>query len=575
MAMKRLELPYLFTSVSFAAFICGTASGAAATSCASLPSLALPYTTITAAQPIPAGTYTAADNSVWQNLPAFCRVTGSIKPTSDSNIQFEIWMPMSGWNGKFKGNGNGGFAGSIVYSEMAPDLIRGYSSASTDTGHTGGDGSFALGHPQKIVDFGYRAHHELAMKGEAITQAFYGKTPNYAYFQGCSGGGAEAQMESQRFPDDYDGIIIGDPANYWTHHYVGAHQWIAEALYFNSPNTDFPASADAILGAGTNAACDANDGLADGIITDPRDCHFNPVKLLCKAGQDPSTCLNATEVDVVQKLYAGPQSLTYRGYYFGLEPGAEATNWPGLISSASPYGGIHGTLGFPFFKYFVYDDPNWDFHTFQWTPANLHFVDDKQILPNETLSTALNAINPDLKPLQHRGSKLIHYHGFNDPDISPLNSIYYYISVVANQTGHYGLQSRSLGSHQALEQTQDFYRLFLVPGMSHCGGGAGPSTFDALTSLEQWVEKGVAPEQIIATQYNNNDPSQGVERTRPLCPYPEISAYKGAGNPNDAANFKCVDDQDDYERDVANALQSVAANAAFAAYGATHQLASH
>jgi feruloyl esterase len=253
-----------------------------------------------------------------------------------------------------------------------------------------------------------------------------------------------------------------------------------------------------------------------------------------------------------------------------LEPGAEATNWPGLISSTSPYGGIHGTLGFPFFKYFVYDDPNWDFHTFQWTAANLHFVDDKQILPNETLSTALNAINADLKPLQHRGGKLIHYHGFNDPDIPPLNSIYYYISVVANQTGHYGLQPRSLGSHQALEQTQDFYRLFLVPGMSHCGGGAGPSTFDALTSLEQWVEKGVAPEEIIATQYNNNDPSQGVQRTRPLCPYPQISAYKEAGNPNDAANFKCIDDQDDYERDVANALQSVAANAAFAAAGA-HQ----
>ena len=165
--------------------------------------------------------------------------------------------------------------------------------------------------------------------------------------------------------------------------------------------------------------------------------------------------------------------------------------------------------------------------------------------------------------------------GSTIPTISPLNSIYYYISVVANQTGHYGLQSRSLGSHQALEQTQDFYRLFLVPGMSHCSGGAGPSTFDALTSLEQWVEKGVAPEQIIATQYNNNDPSQGVERTRPLCPYPEISAYKGVGNPNDAANFKCVDDQDDYERDVANALQSVAANAAFAAAGATHQLAGH
>jgi feruloyl esterase len=564
--MKLCASSFFFASLPIAALVYGAAPAVAATSCANLASLALPYTSITAAESVPAGTYTAADGSVWPNLPAFCRVAGSIIPTSDSNIHFEIWMPLSGWNGKFKGNGNGGFAGSIVYSEMAPDLVRGYATSSTDTGSSA-DGSFALGHPEKIVDFGYRAHHELAMKGEAITQAFYGTNPKHSYFQGCSGGGAEAQMESQRFPNDYDGIIIGDPANYWTHHYVGAHLWILEALYFNSPNTDFPISADAILGNGTNAACDALDGLVDGIITDPRDCHFNPATLLCKAGQDPSTCLSATEVGVVDKLYAGPTSVTYPGYYFGLEPGAEATNWPNLISSPTPYGGIHGSLGIPFFQYFVFDNPNWDFHTWQWTFANLHYVDDKKILPNETLSTALNAINPDLRPLQRRGAKLIHYHGFNDPDISPLNSIYYYISVVANQAGHYGLQPGLLGSHQALQQTQDFYRLFLVPGMSHCAGGAGPSTFDSLTALEQWVENGVAPNQILATQYNNNDPTQGVQRTRPLCPYPQISSYEGTGDPNNGANFVCVNDEDDYNRDVANALQSITANAAFAAAG--------
>jgi feruloyl esterase len=554
----------VFASFSIAAVLYEAAPAVAVTSCESLASLALPYTTITAAQSVPAGTYTAADGSVWPNLPAFCQVAGSIMPTSDSNIHFGIWMPISAWNGKFKGNGNGGFAGSIEYSEMAPDLVRGYATSSTDTGSTA-DGSFALGHPEKIVDFGYRAHHELAMKGEAITQAFYGVSPKHSYFQGCSGGGAEAQMESQRFPNDYDGIIIGDPANYWTHHYVGAHLWILEALYYNSPNTDFPISADAILGNATNAACDALDGLVDGIITDPRDCHFHPATLLCKPGQNPSTCLNATEVGVVHKLYAGPKSVTYRGYYYGLEPGAEATNWPNLISSSTPYGGIHGSLGIPFFQYFVFDDPNWNFHTWQWTPANLHYVDDKQILPNETLSTALNAINPDLRPIQRRGAKLIHYHGFNDPDISPLNSIYYYISVLANQAGSYGLEPGSPAGRQALEQTQDFYRLFLVPGMSHCTGGAGPATFDSLTALEQWVEQGIAPDQIIATQYVNNDPTQGVQRTRPLCPYPQISKYNGTGDPNDAANFNCVNDKDDYNQDVANALQSIAANAAFAA----------
>lgn len=241
-----------------------------------------------------------------------------------------------------------------------------------------------------------------------------------------------------------------------------------------------------------------------------------------------------------------------------------------MISSSTPYGGIHGSLGIPFFQYFVFDDPNWDFHTWQWTPANLHYVDDKPILPNETLSTALNAINPDLRPIQRRGAKLIHYHGFNDPDISPLNSIYYYISVLANQAGSYGLEPGSPAGRQALEQTQDFYRLFLVPGMSHCTGGAGPATFNSLTALEQWVEQGIAPDQIIATQYVNNDPTQGVQRTRPLCPYPQISKYNGTGDPNDAANFNCVNDEDDYNQDVANALQSITANVAFAAAGGSN-----
>jgi feruloyl esterase len=234
--MKLCASSFFFASLPIAALVYGAAPAVAATSCANLASFALPYTSITAAESVPAGTYTAADGSVWPNLPAFCRVAGSIMPTSDSNIHFEVWMPISGWNGKFKGNGNGGFAGSIVYSEMAPDLVRGYATSSTDTGSSA-DGSFALGHPEKIVDFGYRAHHELAMKGEAITQAFYGTNPKHSYFQGCSGGGAEAQMESQRFPNDYDGIIIGDPANYWTHHYVGAHLWILEALYTSTART--------------------------------------------------------------------------------------------------------------------------------------------------------------------------------------------------------------------------------------------------------------------------------------------------------------------------------------------------
>ncbi len=505
----------------------------AAADCGSMAGLALPNTTITAAQSVPAGTFTAPDGEVFANLPAFCRVAGAIKPTSDSNILFEVWMPSSGWNQKFKGNGNGGYAGSIIYSAMASDVRLGYASTSTDTGHEASviDGSWALGHPEKIIDFGYRAHHLVAQDAKSIVEAFYSAAPRHSYFQGCSGGGQEAQMESQRFPDDYDGIIAGDPANFWTHHYVGAHLWISRAT-LGDPSLDSYVSASqaAVIGNAVNAACDAqDDGIVDGVLVDPRDCHFQPARLLCKAGQDPGTCLTAPQVEAVAKIWAGPDRATSPGFYPGLAQGGETLGWPGFVTGPAPFFSVHYLLGIPFFKYFVYNDPNWDFRTFDFKtdPA---FVDAK-------MGPIMNATSPDLSAFRRHGGKLIHYHGYSDPDISPINSINYFESVVAGQAEEHG-------PREALEETQEFYRLFLAPGMNHCAGGPGPNVFDTLTALDEWVDDGIAPEKIIATKYVNDNPAQGVVMTRPLCPYPEQARYKGTGSTNDAANFVCANDRD-------------------------------
>ena len=504
-------------------------SALAATRCASLAGPLPPDAVITIAQQVTGGSFTPpGSSSTLTGLPDFCRVAGSIRPTADSNIAFELWMPLAGWNSKFNGVGNGGLAGTISYSSMAPSLQRGYATASTDTGHTnaGGPGFFALGHPEKIIDFGYRAHHELALRSKAIIAAFYGAQPKLAYYTGCSQGGQEGMMEAQRFPDDYDGLVIGDPDNFMTHHEVGAHLWITAALLGN-PASYISASQAAIIGNAVNAACDARDGVTDGVLNDPRLCHFPAEQLACKAGQDPSTCLTALQVEAVDKIWSGPDHVVGPGYDPGIERGGETLGWPGFITGSAPGLGSHTSLGLPFFKYFIYDDPNWDFHTFNFA-TDAPIVDNKRV-SGQTMAQVLNAVDPNLEPLKERGGKIIHYHGFSDPDIAPRNSINYFLSVV-------GAQAEIAGPRNALAETQDFYRLFMVPGMNHCGGGPGANSFDTLTALENWVERGQAPERIIASHFTNGT----VAFSRPLCPYPKVAQWTGTGSSTDAANFVCT-----------------------------------
>lgn len=486
--------------------------------CADLKNLKLLQVVIASAVPVAAGAFALPGTTRPIQAPAFCRVAGTVWP----EVEFEVWLPTQ-WNTKFMGVGNGGQAGSISHTAMVTPLQAGYAIASTDTGHKAVEAAWALGHPQRIADFGYRGIHVMTQAAKAIAQAHYGRAPSHSYFDGCSNGGRQALMEAQRYPEDYDGIIAGDPANQWTHLYTGAHLWIVRAMDGDSyiPSAKIP-----VLAAAVNKACDSLDGITDGILNDPRLCHYDPSALLCK-GSDAPTCLTAAQIESVRKIWNGARSAEGDQITPGLMRGGEdgTGGWQQWITSTGPATGGHASLGLSGFKYMLFEDANWDYKTFRFDAlkgfdSDVDFMDQK-------LGPMMNATDPDLRPFQSRGGKLLQYHGWSDPDISPLTSIQYYESVAA-VTGH--------GGNHALRDTADFYRLFMVPGMQHCGGGPGPNSFSMLTALEQWVEKGAAPERIVATHSTNGQ----VDRSRPLCVYPKEAKWTGSGSTDDAANFTCA-----------------------------------
>jgi feruloyl esterase len=482
---------------------------AAQQSCESLTKLALPNVTVRSSESVPAGKFIPPGEGVIADVPAFCRVTGIIQP----EVKFEIWMPEK-WNNKLLAVGNGGLAGSINFRQMMEPLQRGYATSSTDTGHESrnNDASWAQGHMQRVIDFAHRSIHVMAQADKAIIQAFYGARPAHAYFSGCSQGGQEALMSVQRYPQDFDGVIAGDPANFWTHNQVD-HIFTVLATQGDSY---IPASKVPTLAAAVNQACDALDGIQDGILNDPRRCHFDPATLLCKAGDAP-TCLTSAQVDAVRKLYQGPGEQIYPGLLPGGENGPGG--WGNWITGSQPGVNGHANLGLPFFKYIVFEDPNWDARSFKFETAP-GFDNDVQFIDYK-LGPLFNATSSDLSAFRANGGKLIQYHGWSDPDITPLNSVNYYESV-----------------SKAMPGASDFYRLFMVPGMQHCTGGPGPAKFDMVGVLEQWVEHGTAPEKVIASHVTN---SGDVDRTRPLCPYPQEAQWKGTGSTDQAENFVCAE----------------------------------
>lgn len=495
------------------------ASAAPAPSCEALARLSRPDTTITAAESVAGPSFTPPGGAPLNGLPAFCRVTAVTKPA----VKFEVWLPRDRWNGKFQGVGNGANAGAIGYAAMAAALRRGYATAGTDTGHAttnARDASWAIGHPELVVDFAYRAIHVTAEHAKTMVSAFYGSPPRHSYFVACSTGGRQALMEAQRFPDDYDGIVAGAPAANWTRFQTGGHLWVVLALN-REPGRYIPASKLPAIAKAVNAACDRLDGIADGVLDDPRACRLDPQSLACPAGEDRASCLTPKQADALSDIWNGSRDRSGAPIYPGYMPGAEdAGGWASYMSGSGPLTGNHWEQAENVLKYLIFDDPKWDFRTFDY----------QRDLPRAEarLGAMFDAFDPDLSRFGGRGGKLILYHGWNDPSISPLNTIDYYEKVVA-------FLSRTLPREQADAQAQQFVRLFMAPGMLHCGGGPGPNTFDVVGALEAWVENGQAPDRMIASHAAGG----AVDRTRPLCPYPQVASYTGAGSTNDAANFVC------------------------------------
>ncbi|HXF38688.1 MAG TPA: tannase/feruloyl esterase family alpha/beta hydrolase [Blastocatellia bacterium] len=518
---------------SFVVLVTALAAGstpASAQTCEKLAGLKLTNTTITSAQPVNAGAFAPPTGiaTPFKELPAFCRVTGVIKPTADSDIKFEVWMPTSGWNGKFQGIGNGGFAGSISYAGLAGAVARNYAAASTDTGHATSDASWALGHPEKIVDYGHRAVHEMTEKAKAIINAFYGNAPKRSYFASCSNGGRQALMEAQRYPNDYDGLIAGAPANQFTH-ILSGFAWNLQATLNDPASYITPAKLKAIETAAL-ASCDARDGVTDGVLDDPTRCSFDPSVLLCK-GTESDQCLTEKQIAALRKIYSGPRYS--KGQLIpGFVPGGETGpgGWSAWVTGSGQNRGLQFFFATETFKNMIYNDPKWDFKTFD--------LEKDSKLADEKLGSHLNAIDPNLKAFKARGGKLILYHGWSDAALPPVNTINYFQSVVAKM---------------GQRDTSSFVRLFMVPGMQHCAGGPGPSSFGAFVSsaqsdaqhdmsvaIERWVEDGFAPDQVIASKRQGLDPKSPATRTRPLCPYPQVARYKGSGSTDDAANFVCI-----------------------------------
>ena len=502
---------------------------ASARSCEGLATVRLPDTTVSVAETVSSGSFSPPSDKPITGLPAFCRVAGVIRPSADSQIEFEVWMPVAGWNRKLQGVGNGGFAGSISYDGLGRAVTRGYAAASTDTGHRGPgiDATWALGHPEKIVDFGHRAIHEMTMKAKAVIEAFYGEAPRRSYFASCSNGGRQALMEAQRYPGDYDGIIAGAPAAAWTT-FMAGFVWNAQAMA--DPSAHIPAAKLPAIERAVVAACDARDGVPDGVLASPAECGFDPRTMACK-GADSADCLTAPQAEALAKIYAGPRGRDGKGVARGFPPGGETGpgGWGLWITGEAPGRSLQAVFASQFGAHMVFDRPDWDLRTFDFD-RDVRIVEEK-------MAKILNATDPDLAAFRRRGGKLILFHGWNDAALAAEATIDYFEAVRAR-----------LGP----EATDSFVRLYMMPGLQHCFGGPGAhycggltvplgdSEHDFSAALERWVEEGVAPGTMVAVKpVDESKPAAGVSQTRPLCPYPRAAVFGGTGRPDDPSAYTC------------------------------------
>jgi feruloyl esterase len=511
MSRRTVSSPRFGVAVvlSSLAIVFGSTAAAAGTPCEKLASLALPNTHIDSAQLVPAGSFSQpggrGTSATFAKLPAFCRVTATLTPSIDSDIKTEVWLPATGWNGKFQAVGNGGWAGAIPYAALAAAVLAGYAGAGTDTGHVGNNADFAFGHPEKLIDLAYRSIHEMTVEAKAVINAHYGSTPKFSYYNGCSQGGRQGLAAAQKYPEDFNGIIAG--AASWNQMRAHAARVALNLLVNKDPDGVIPPSKYRMIHDAVLNACDAVDGLKDGVIENPMMCKFDYAQLLCKAGDGPN-CLTKGQV-ASAKVMTSPlkDPKTGRVLFDGhLMPGSEL-GWA-TLGGAQPL-----PLATSGMQNVVFQDRSWDYHT-----MNLSTDIDRAA---QSDNGVLYSGDPNLKPFFDHGGKLLMYHGWSDPQVNPLNSVIYYENVL-NAVGR--------------KKAADSIVLFMIPGMNHCSGGPGTDTFDKVKVMEEWVEQGRKPARVIASHLSNGQ----ADKTRPLCPYPQIAKYKGSGSVNDAANFACV-----------------------------------
>jgi len=489
-------------------------AAAADQACESLKSVKIPNITITSVTAGSPGYELPAQPGAMGNMPArkiqvpFCRIEAFSAPTGDSHIGIEVWLPAAGnWNGKFLAAGNPGFIGSLSSAGLAGIMERGYVAGGTDTGHVDAGFEWAIGHPEKWADWGYRAVHEMVVVTKTMAEKYYGRPIQYSYWNSCHNGGNQGLNEAQRYPDDFDGIVASDPAFWISRLQPGSLyiSWVALKDGVGGPGY-IPPDKVTLLNKAAMAACDGNDGLEDGLIEDPTRCRFDPADIQCK-GEASDSCLTAGQVDTARKIYAGAKFKDGTPIYSGFEPGSEL-NWNFMIEK-EPF-----SVNLNYFKGMVFEDPDWDWLTFD--------VDRDTKLGIERTAKYVDGNNPDLSPFKESNGKLIIVSSWNSLALPPRQVAEYYRSV-----------EKAMGGP---EKTRDFARLFSIPGAGGCVVG---QNFKAFEALQEWVEEDKAPEQII---YQHTTAGRGGEvyRTRPVCAYPRVSKYKGSGDIDDAANFTCV-----------------------------------
>ncbi len=516
--------------------------------CAEVSQLVNPSLDITVAEYIDKGKFKAPDNKLYE-LPAFCRIRATAKPTDTSNIVFELWMPTGTWNGRYRQLGNSGYSGSIQFGPMADSLRDGAAVAASNDGHlsdSGFDASWAFKQPELIIDYGYRSLSTAAHNAKRIIKQFYGREPDYNYFLGCSNGGRQALTVTQKFADDWDGVLAGAPAINWTTSMLArASNYTAQ---WGEEGVPLPYAKLSYIQDETLKACSPDAHLINGVAADPRFCRLTPKLLMCNDKSYSNSCLTEGEAKTLDTIYNGAKHASGHTLHTGFEPTAEAYLskkhwWQGWRSWLVPESNDSlMSKGFAegFFRYFLLEKPEWKLEEF--TVSKYAALIKQKKIKNMALSEILDANNPNLTDFKNNNGKLLMYFGWNDEVLSPQSAVNYYEQVATKYDG--------------IDNTQSFFRLFMVPGMMHCIGGPGAASFgqsgrylpalkddrfhNIIIALENWVERGIAPETLIATKYLMDEPESGVEFTRPLCLYPKVPVFKD-GNVNVASSFECED----------------------------------